>query len=96
MHLWLRLEIDNVATREGGVDRNCNDLRNILHCNGSPPARVAWIETQAKVSRKSVARVATREGGVDRNTVSAFIRGNTIAVATREGGVDRNVKADKL
>ena len=40
--------------------------------------------------------VATREGGVDRNTVSAFIRGNTIAVATREGGVDRNVKADKL
>ena len=36
---------DPVATREGGVDRNCLlwVLRTVAAA--SPPARVAWIET---------------------------------------------------
>ena len=35
-----------VATREGGVDRNIvQDMADQVG-NASPPARVAWIETQ--------------------------------------------------
>ena len=59
----------NVATREGGVDRN---VLLLAYCNRfaeSPPARVAWIETrQWHVLACCHAHVATREGGVDRNT----------------------------
>ena len=35
-----------VATREGGVDRNVDDLVFDGETNLSPPARVAWIETE--------------------------------------------------
>ena len=35
----------NVATREGGVDRNINLLIRYGGMTKSPPARVAWIET---------------------------------------------------
>ena len=35
-----------VATREGGVDRNATKRMNRHQGNASPPARVAWIETQ--------------------------------------------------
>ena len=34
-----------VATREGGVDRNIDYAVKVAMCDGSPPARVAWIET---------------------------------------------------
>ena len=42
VQLFQRFE---VATREGGVDRNSIDGNIILRYYGSPPARVAWIET---------------------------------------------------
>ena len=35
-----------VATREGGVDRNSSINAVSFARFGSPPARVAWIETQ--------------------------------------------------
>ena len=35
-----------VATREGGVDRNDDVLFLNTDGNTSPPARVAWIETE--------------------------------------------------
>ena len=34
-----------VATREGGVDRNIVGSTVSVGDKGSPPARVAWIET---------------------------------------------------
>ncbi len=34
-----------VATREGGVDRNSMALLRLANPCQSPPARVAWIET---------------------------------------------------
>ena len=34
-----------VATREGGVDRNVTRKECQQTTDGSPPARVAWIET---------------------------------------------------
>ena len=39
-------EDEAVATREGGVDRNDCDRRMGVPAIRSPPARVAWIETQ--------------------------------------------------
>ena len=59
-----------VATREGGVDRNTDGVSIAGEAGTSPPARVAWIET-LKTSRDWAAlTVATREGGVDRNNFS--------------------------
>ena len=34
-----------VATREGGVDRNADQVMADVERITSPPARVAWIET---------------------------------------------------
>ena len=56
-----------VATREGGVDRNCFMGGNGWNRNRSPPARVAWIETIRVIGSRPGGVVATREGGVDRN-----------------------------
>ena len=57
----------NVATREGGVDRN--SVRELSYGGiwRSPPARVAWIETILEAASTVRNYVATREGGVDRN-----------------------------
>ena len=60
-----------VATREGGVDRNNIDAVFCALNAGSPPARVAWIETAQVGKPEPVHVVATREGGVDRNTHAA-------------------------
>ena len=38
-------EVNRVATREGGVDRNWLFRNFFNQRNTSPPARVAWIET---------------------------------------------------
>ena len=43
-------ESKKVATREGGVDRNVCTLRLLAGLAGSPPARVAWIETYLPLS----------------------------------------------
>ena len=59
-----------VATREGGVDRNDNFFPLVLMLVKSPPARVAWIETDSTVVVVTTSsKVATREGGVDRNSI---------------------------
>ena len=39
-------EAEAVATREGGVDRNSTETVTQQPQGMSPPARVAWIETQ--------------------------------------------------
>ena len=79
-----------VATREGGVDRNAKSSSHGWTTNRSPPARVAWIETFAPCACLQGWRaVATREGGVDRNIEVGRGAGKN-GVATREGGVDRN------
>ena len=60
--------INAVATREGGLDRNCVSASRCGPRTQSPPARVAWIEILASMqSFYSAEEVATREGGVDRN-----------------------------
>ena len=80
----------SVATREGGVDRNLYEFVALLVGNGSPPARVAWIETSCllccslNIFRSPPARVAWIETRVK----DALAR--RVKVATREGGVDRN------
>ena len=66
------MEIQQVATREGGVDRNNKPYLIILLSISSPPARVAWIETPASAWHLSGVWVATREGGVDRNAWAEF------------------------
>ena len=58
-----------VATREGGVDRNTLYRSTGKSKPQSPPARVAWIETQVRQPVPDICIVATREGGVDRNVV---------------------------
>ena len=40
------MSAQDVATREGGVDRNVSSAVPLLFASGSPPARVAWIETK--------------------------------------------------
>ena len=56
--------IEYVATREGGVDRNLQDGQYFRIIGSSPPARVAWIETikqifsRLNVSPSPPARVA--------------------------------------
>ena len=79
-----------VATREGGVDRNCR-YGSMNHADKmSPPARVAWIETQGLAGRapdrpgSPPARVAWIETGSPLQIQLQHL------VATREGGVDRN------
>ena len=62
-----------VATREGGVDRNVGAGAEETACDGSPPARVAWIETFRPASWWDSGAVATREGGVDRNTKGVLL-----------------------
>ena len=79
-----------VATREGGVDRNTMKTFCTSCKKPSPPARVAWIETFEKTIIFSVVFVATREGGVDRNIFCPPVDFILLSVATREGGVDRN------
>ena len=79
-----------VATREGGVDRNGSDSSVRPTTLPSPPARVAWIETQLLERLVDDHDVATREGGVDRNTTTERTQTWENVVATREGGVDRN------
>ena len=59
-----------VATREGGVDRNTFPGSSTPKKSTSPPARVAWIETQLIPGRGGSRYVATREGGVDRNMLT--------------------------
>ena len=78
-----------VATREGGVDRNRRQNAMFRLIARSPPARVAWIETNFRHFAPQPNFVATREGGVDRNS-PPFASLYTYSVATREGGVDRN------
>ena len=56
-----------VATREGGVDRNVLCALIVAPRKWSPPARVAWIETNSDLGLYANGQVATREGGVDRN-----------------------------
>ena len=56
----------------------------------SPPARVAWIETDLALGAHPIGIVATREGGVDRNAGDLAQLARVLKVATREGGVDRN------
>ena len=43
-----------VATREGGVDRNGRLILTHIADRGSPPARVAWIETQKWIEERRV------------------------------------------
>ena len=80
----------NVATREGGVDRNIVLRLKILAQVMSPPARVAWIETimvaiiADYLTGSPPARVAWIETC---NDCVVFVKQ---PVATREGGVDRN------
>ena len=81
--------IKEVATREGGVDRNYGRLSGKSCREMSPPARVAWIETRLSEPVKSVlpsppARVAWIETQAKQNQYLID------QVATREGGVDRN------
>ena len=64
-----------VATREGGVDRNNENLAGLTAADTSPPARVAWIETTASWRQSLTNVVATREGGVDRNLFKGFCTG---------------------
>ena len=85
-----------VATREGGVDRNCLGITHTRLGQSSPPARVAWIETNQDQNCNSRELVATREGGVDRNVPAALEIREKAMVATREGGVDRNVQGDAV
>ena len=61
------IDVSKVATREGGVDRNNIDAVFCALNAGSPPARVAWIETITMNYANEIKSVATREGGVDRN-----------------------------
>ena len=61
------VEDNKVATREGGVDRNNSGVIPSYSSMRSPPARVAWIETDLTDEVFDGAVVATREGGVDRN-----------------------------
>ena len=63
-----------VATREGGVDRNDKWEAAYTKTDTSPPARVAWIETNSSRTCFCAAGVATREGGVDRNHEQAPAR----------------------
>ena len=49
------------------MDRNSSCWAVFPHCRQSPPARVAWIETQLVKLLLAHLPVATREGGVDRN-----------------------------
>ena len=50
------------------MDRNDNVGTDFCRNGGSPPARVAWIETvMPTATSPAAAAVATREGGVDRN-----------------------------
>ena len=72
------------------MDRNCRCPIFTTIWTGSPPARVAWIETQAEMQfHMLMVAVATREGGVDRNRYYFDVEAAN-DVATREGGVDRN------
>ena len=43
------LNLNPVATREGGVDRNMLKGFEWVCLDPSPPARVAWIETYDRV-----------------------------------------------
>ena len=72
------------------MDRNCVPSNVVTSGSGSPPARVAWIETRYDPSTGEVYGVATREGGVDRNIETLPKMFRACVVATREGGVDRN------
>ena len=49
------------------MDRNTFDKVITFVAHTSPPARVAWIETDKVGLRHRNKEVATREGGVDRN-----------------------------
>ena len=62
-----------VATREGGVDRNRHQQHGVAQVIGSPPARVAWIETLSDTPKAPKNPVATREGGVDRNQYVNYV-----------------------
>ena len=88
--LYFFLRHGEVATREGGVDRNMCISQDLVDLGPSPPARVAWIETRHRQRRGRRLPVATREGGVDRNTTCWPGAMKALRVATREGGVDRN------
>ena len=49
------------------MDRNLRAFTSTVTIPASPPARVAWIETEKRPLKGSSLVVATREGGVDRN-----------------------------
>ena len=89
------IDVSKVATREGGVDRNNIDAVFCALNAGSPPARVAWIETITMNYANEIKSVATREGGVDRNNSGRGLDLKFVNVATREGGVDRNTSFGK-
>ena len=57
------------------MDRNSSCWAVFPHCRQSPPARVAWIETQLVKLLLAHLPVATREGGVDRNKTSHTFNG---------------------
>ena len=49
----IRVYTIEVATREGGVDRNSRSRSRAARAAAAPPARVAWIETSsADLSKK--------------------------------------------
>ena len=52
------------------MDRNEGVCYTKLDLTGSPPARVAWIETRPGQRHTRGGVVATREGGVDRNFIN--------------------------
>ena len=51
------------------MDRNATYKADISSSSTSPPARVAWIETELLALGRLENPVATREGGVDRNII---------------------------
>ena len=51
-----RARLRLVATREGGVDRNCPRATTKTGGASSPPARVAWIETFLGIEKARLSR----------------------------------------
>ena len=79
-----------VATREGGVDRNNPETAEVANESMSPPARVAWIETTwyKKELKNLYQSPPARVAWIETDVVPKQCNDGT--VATREGGVDRN------
>ena len=88
----LRALKDGVATREGGVDRNVDVGLFLLFQVGSPPARVAWIETPFCLNSPGPAAASPPARVAWIETFEKLFPDTPAGVATREGGVDRNFR----